>query len=84
MDRDIRSVCQVKGKVIVMNVMRRVFRRGIGNGEGTVGRVRRGLAAVGVAAAAAGLLALGAGQANASTAFTVHVTPTTRSGCCWT
>ena len=33
------------------------------------------MAAVGVATAAAGLLALGAGQANASAAFTVHVTP---------
>ena len=66
-----------------MNVMRQVFRRGIGNDRGTVGavgRVRRGLAAVGVAAAAAGLLALGAGQANASTAFTVHVTPNNTFG----
>ncbi len=57
---DIRSVCQIfNGKLIVMNVMHRMFRRGIGNGEGSVGavgRVRRGLAAVGVAAAAAGLL----------------------------
>ena len=60
-----------------------MFRRGTGNGEGTVGsvgRIRRVLAAVGVAAAAAGLLALGAGQANASTAFTVHVTPNNTFG----
>ena len=34
---DIRSVCQIfKGKLIVMNVMHRMFRRGIGNGEGSV------------------------------------------------
>jgi hypothetical protein len=64
---------------IVMNVMRRVFRKGTDNG-GTGGRVRRSLAAVGVAAAAAGLLTVGAGQANASTAFTVHVTPNNTFG----
>ena len=62
-----------------MNVMRRVFRKGTDIG-GTGGRVRRSLAAVGVAAAAAGLLAVGAGQANASTAFTVHVTPNNTFG----
>jgi len=60
-----------------MNMMRRVFGKKIGNGGagGIVGRVRRGLAAAGVAAAAVGLLMLGAGQANASTAFTVYMTP---------
>ena len=62
-----------------MNVMRRVFRKGTDIG-GTGGRVRRSLAGVGVAAAAAGLLAVGAGQANASTAFTVHVTPNNTFG----